>query len=72
MSDDKSTGACVRRVKVTHEWYGCDTGCCGAIVRDADTDEELLPFEFMHYDDDTMIAVKLGQAVVVVSREKCP
>ena len=38
-----------RRYVVLHEGYGCDTGCCGHVVRFADGNKEKIgTFEFSH------------------------
>jgi hypothetical protein len=37
------------RILVLHEYYGCDTGCCGHVV---EIDGEARPFHFAHPESD--------------------
>jgi hypothetical protein len=40
----------MRTVVVLHELYGCDTGCCGHVVRFSDEDDGPRRFDFSHAD----------------------
>ena len=54
------------RIIVSHRFYGCDTGCCGHVIKV--DDEQVGGFHFDHpYDDDLrkwaedLIARELGR-----------
>jgi len=44
---------------VYHTSYGCDTGCCGHIVKDTETDEEDFHFAHPRKEDFREFAEKL-------------
>jgi len=48
------------RVIVYHAYYGCDTGCCGHIVRMDETEE----FQFAHPFDGHLDPLAWAQALV--------
>lgn len=43
----------MRRISyVVHDYYGCDSGCCGATIYLVDENDDVLDskFEWLHYD----------------------
>lgn len=60
------------KVVVLHEYYGCDTGCCGHVVRLNDEDGDEIQFDFDHpYNEDKrMWAIKFAQQAVEEQYDK--
>ena len=57
------------KIRVYHQLYGCETGCCGHVI---EIDDSHKHFEFIHRYDSTPLeewAISLAQHVV---RERWP
>lgn len=55
------------KVTVLHKYYGCDTGCCGHVVRFPNGKEE---FDFVHADtEDNFKAWAQKHAQEIVTQE---
>ncbi len=58
------------RVRVFHDYYGCDTGCCGhTVMLTGDDDTERSHFEFMHPNGEVLASWAREHAEETIRRE---
>lgn len=65
----------MKKIKILHSYYGCDTGCCGHII-EVDGEADHGSFTFHHFDElkplgvlDQIVDAVDGQNRVAVSKE---